>query len=108
MKKRVMGYARVSTEKQDLERQILLIKEYCIKQFYLLVDIISEKVSGAKKDRESISRLREVDNDTADMVVVSELSRLSREKDIMNLLSLVNDLLENGLDVLFLDNPNKI
>lgn len=108
MKKRVMGYARVSTEKQDLERQILLIKEYCRKQSYLLVDIISEKVSGAKKDRESINRLREVDNDTADMVVVSELSRLSREKDIMNLLSLVNDLLENGLDVLFLDNPNKI
>lgn len=108
MKKRVFGYARVSTEKQDLERQIRLIRNYCKEQEYYLVDIISEKVSGAKKDRESINRLLEVDSAIADMIVVSELSRLSREAEIMSLLSLVNDILNNGLDVLFLDSPNKI
>ncbi len=108
MKKRVIGYARVSTEKQDLERQISLIKGYCKRQEFYLIEIISEKVSGAKKDRESINRLLEVDSTIADMIVVSELSRLSREAEIMSLLSIVNYILNSGLDVLFLDSPSKI
>jgi len=108
MGKKVIGYARVSTEKQDLDRQKILIKDYCELQGYDLVKIISEKVSGAKKNRLSISNLMEVDSKMADMIVVSELSRLSRESEIMNLLSIINDLLENGLDILFLDSPNKI
>ena len=103
MRKRIVGYARVSTEKQDLERQKILIREYCSNNNYDLVKIISEKVSGAKKDRESINELLAVTKDTADMVVVSELSRISREKECLTVLNTINDILENGLDVLFLD-----
>ena len=108
MKKKIIGYARVSTEKQDLERQKILIREYCTSNGYELVKIISEKVSGAKKDRKSIDELLEIDSSVADMVVVSELSRISRQKELMVVLNTINEILENGLDVLFLDDTSKI
>ncbi len=108
MKKRIIGYARVSTEKQDLERQKVIIREYCNNNNYDLVKIISEKVSGAKKDRQSINELLNIDKGIADMVVVSELSRISRQKELMSVLSTINEILENGLDVLFLDDTSKI
>lgn len=108
MKKKIIGYARVSTEKQDLERQKILIREYCTSNRYELVKIISEKVSGAKKDRKSIDELLEIDSSIADMVVVSELSRISRQKELMVVLNTINEILENGLDVLFLDDTSKI
>ena len=108
MRKRIVGYARVSTDRQDLVRQKILIQDYCSDNGYQLIRIISEKVSGAKKDRQSINELMEVDNTVADMVVVSELSRISRQKEILSVLNTINGLLENGLDILFLDDPDRI
>lgn len=108
MEKRVIGYARVSTEKQDLERQKNLIKEYCTDRGYELTKIISEKVSGVKKNRQSINELLSMDSSVADMVVVSELSRISRQKELMTVLYTINEILGNGLDVLFLDDTSKV
>lgn len=108
MEKRVIGYARVSTEKQDLERQKNLIKEYCTDRGYELTKIISEKVSGIKKNRQSISELLSMDSSVADMVGVSELSRISRQKELMSVLYTINEILDNGLDVLFLDDTSKV
>ena len=51
--KRVVGYARVSTEAQDITRQIELITAYCSDRNYHLIKIIQEKISGARKDRKS-------------------------------------------------------
>jgi len=106
--KRIVGYARVSTEGQDISRQIGLITSYCNERNYNLVKIIQETISGAKRDRKSMIELLEVDSNVADMVIVSELSRLSREDDIMSVLSQINDLLKQGLDILFLDKPDHI
>ena len=47
--KRVVGYARVSTEAQDITRQIELITAYCSDRNYHLIKIIQEKISGARK-----------------------------------------------------------
>ena len=95
--KRIVGYARVSTEGQDISRQIGLITSYCNERNYNLIKIIQETISGAKRDRKSMIELLEVDSSVADMVIVSELSRLSREDDIMSVLSQINDLLKQGL-----------
>ena len=43
--KRVVGYARVSTEAQDITRQIELITAYCSDGNYHLIKIIQEKIS---------------------------------------------------------------
>ena len=96
--KRVVGYARVSTEAQDITRQIELITAYCSDRNYHLIKIIQEKISGARKDRKSLNELLDVDDAVADMIIVSELSRLSREDDILSVLSTINELLKQGVD----------
>ena len=107
---RAIGYSRVSTEKQDLVRQEKLISEYCDSHDYILVDIIEEKVSGAKNevDREGLMKLQSLQGNEADTIIVAELSRLSREDDTLYVLNKVNSLLQKGFNVVFLDNEDKV
>lgn len=74
-----IGYARVSTSEQDLDTQINLLKlEGCEK-------IFEEKISGTKKNRPQLARLLDTLRE-GDIVIVSELTRLSRStKDLFNL-----------------------
>ncbi|KGF28013.1 recombinase family protein [Prevotella histicola] len=105
---KAVGYIRVSTDHQDLSRQESLIRQYCQKNNYCLIKIIGEKVSGAKKDRKSLAELHILDKSLADILVVSELSRLSREADYANVIFIINNILQNGLDVVFLDEESKV
>ena len=107
---RAIGYSRVSTEKQDLVRQEKLISEYCDSHDYILVDIIEEKVSGAKNevDREGLMKLQSLQGNEADTIIVAELSRLSREDATLDVLNKVNSLLQKGFNVVFLDNEDKV
>lgn len=106
--KRVVGYARVSTETQDMTRQVALIRDYCAVHGCQLVKIIHEKVSGAKSGIKSLNELSDVDDGIADMIVVSELSRISRREDIMPVLNNINELLKQGVSIVFLDKPDRI
>ena len=108
--KRAIGYSRVSTEKQDLVRQEKLISEYCDSHDYILVDIIEEKVSGAKNevDRVGLMKLLSLQGNEADTIIVAELSRLSREDATLDVLNKVNSLLQKGFNVVFLDNEDKV
>ena len=107
---RAIGYARVSTEKQDLQRQRQLIENYCNSNDYIVIDIIEEKVSGAldEDEREGLTDLFKLKGDEADIIVVSELSRLSREDDAYSILEKIKKLLRKGVDVIFLDKPERI
>lgn len=102
--KRAVGYIRVSTTAQDAARQEMQITEYCRDNGYKLLYVLrDEGISGATKNRPSYIKLLMLSNEDADMVVVSELSRLSREDEILSVMTDVNSLLKNGLDVLFID-----
>ncbi len=79
MKNYIFGYARVSTEAQNLDRQIDLLKKYGCNIIY------SEKMTGTKKDRPELNKMldRMTEGDT---VVVVALSRLGRStKDLIEL-----------------------
>ena len=81
-----IGYARVSTTDQNLERQLdILSKEGCER-------IYKEKITGTTKDRPELTRL--LDNIREDdTVVVAELNRLSRStKDLFNLVTLIHSV----------------
>ena len=83
-----IGYARVSTEEQNLELQIhALSKAGCDRQF-------SDKMSGSRNDRpglkEALSHLREDDT-----LVVWKLDRLGR--GVKSLVDLVADLEGRGV-----------
>lgn len=78
----VFGYARVSTEAQNLDRQLDALKKYGVDHIY------NEKMTGTRKDRPELAKL--IDRMTeGDIVVIESLSRLGRStKDLIELTEL--------------------
>ena len=77
-----IGYARVSTEQQNLDRQLDALKLYGVDQLY------TEKMTGTKASRPELDNVRMVAR-SGDVVVVESLSRLGRSTK--DLLALVED-----------------
>ncbi|MEC5308174.1 recombinase family protein [Bacillus thuringiensis] len=79
MQNHIFGYARVSTQQQDLIRQFDLLKDFNC------TEIITEKMSGTKKDRPELMRLKDKIR-TGDTLIVESFSRLGRStKDLIEL-----------------------
>ena len=100
---KAIGYLRVSTEHQDLQRQKVLIKKYCEENEVSLVGFVEEKISGAKTNREGVNKILQLTKNDCDLLVLSDMSRLSREDDLMNVITKINTIRQNGLDLLMLD-----
>ena len=98
----VFGYVRVSTDRQDLERQKQQISDFCNAKNHRLLHIFSEKISGATEidDREELSLLMQKTNHDADLVVISEMSRYSRQDDLVEVVYSIARLLKRGLSSL--------
>ena len=106
--KRVIGYIRVSTDNQDLERQRVLIRKYCENKGYSLLRIEEDyAISGTVSNRNGLNSILNITNSVADMVVVSELSRLSRHDDIFETLTQIHTIIRN-VDLVILDEPDKV
>ena len=82
MKHCTFGYARVSTEQQNLDRQLDMLTQYGVDH------IFNEKMTGTKRDRPELNKL--LDRIMAgDTVVVESLSRHGRStKDLIELVEL--------------------
>lgn len=94
MKNRIYGYARISTMKQRLQRQIDNIK----KEFPGAV-MITEEFTGTTMDRPAWSKLRK-QLKPGDTVVFDEVSRMSRNAD--DGFSLYQELYNEGINLVFL------
>lgn len=82
MKNYIFGYARVSTEAQNLDRQLDALKKYGVDVIY------NEKMTGTKKDRPELTKLLERIT-KGDTIVIESLSRLGRStKDLIDLTEL--------------------
>lgn len=96
----VVIYARVSTQRQDYDRQLTELKAYAEKQGYTILKTFSEKVSGAKKveGRRSISELLDyVKSHSVNKVLIYEPSRLSRR--IVDFMTIIETLTEAGISL---------
>jgi DNA invertase Pin-like site-specific DNA recombinase len=81
----LIGYARVSTDDQDLAQQRAALKEVGCRRIY------EEKISGAKRDRPQLTRLLDQMRDQ-DTVVVCRLDRLARStRDLLEIAELLRD-----------------
>jgi len=89
-----IGYARVSTHEQNLEAQLDALRQAeCDK-------IISEKVTTRKAERlklnEALAWLR-----PGDILICTKMDRLAR--NIRELLTIMDNLTERSIDVVFID-----
>ena len=106
--KTAIGYIRVSTDHQDLERQKMLIKKFCDEKGYTLLRLIEDfGISGADKDRAGYLELQALTEENCDIIIVSELARLSRDEDVMSTLVTIYALMAK-FDLIMLDDLNTI
>ena len=105
-----LGYVRVSTDAQDLERQKKQINDFCEIHKIAKPLIYSEKVSGAAdvEEREAFSQLMKHSGKDADLVIISEMSRYSRQDDLVGVVYSITQLLKRGLGLIFLDDETKV
>lgn len=79
MQSKEFGYARVSTSHQNTDRQVEALKEYGINER----DIIIDKQSGKDFNRQGYITLKETMLRSGDTLVVKELDRLGRNKQMI-------------------------
>lgn len=97
-KSRVFGYARISTKKQKIERQIDNIKK-----LYPDAAIIQEAFTGTKIDRPAFNKL--INNiKEGDTIVFDEVSRMSRNAE--EGIALYTELFEKGVNLVFIKEPH--
>lgn len=81
----LIGYARVSTIEQNLDRQIDALKEAGVDER----NIYQEKVTGTKADRPELKRMLDMLRE-GDVVIISDLTRISRStKDLLDIIEKV-------------------
>ena len=96
-----LGYARVSTAKQDLDRQIDALEKAGIQTDRIFVD----KKSGATLNRPGLQAALNYARE-GDVIVVYTLDRLGRT--VRDTLNLIHDLSERGIGVRNLADPIKV
>ncbi|MGM2821244.1 recombinase family protein [Bacillus cereus group sp. Bce001] len=84
----IIGYARVSTFDQNLDRQIHYLTEYGCEK------IIKEKFTGTIRERQGLVKLFDVIR-KGDTVVVESISRLGRKT--LDILSIIQQFEEIGI-----------
>ncbi len=92
--------ARVSTQRQDYERQVNELTDYCQKMNWAVAKVFASKVSGATKnaDREDITALVEyVKEHRLNRVVCLSIDRLGR--NTLEALKVINYLNENSVNL---------
>ena len=100
---KVIGYIRVSTDKQDLDKQRHLLLEYAQQKQWVINHFVEVEISARRNTKE-----RRIDEllavlEAGDVLLVAELSRLGR--NMLQTLSIINTLGEKGVDIVFIRQP---
>lgn len=106
MTDKVVILARVSTNKQDYDRQVVELTEYCNRVGWEVAEVFANKVSGAKSTEERTEiqdMIAYIKTNDIKRVVVLEISRLGR--NTLEALKVIQVLNENGVS-LYIKNYN--
>jgi DNA invertase Pin-like site-specific DNA recombinase len=100
---KIIGYIRVSTEKQDRDKQKHLLLEYSQKHQMLINEFIEAEISSRKNIKErKIDEILEKLN-PKDILIVAELSRLGR--NMLETLNIINKLSSKEIKIIFVNQP---
>ncbi len=98
--KKVVIFARVSTNGQDYERQVNELTALSQRNNWMVTATFCEKVSGAKKNTERKELSKMIDylrTNNINMVIVTELSRLGR--DTLQVLEVIEQFNKMGISL---------
>jgi len=102
--KKVAIYARVSTDKQTCDNQLIELRAVAERCGYTIVqEFVDAGISGAKgrADRPALDAMMKASNQRKfDMILVWSIDRLGRS--LQNLVELLNDLQSMRVDLMFL------
>lgn len=97
---KVVIFARVSTDRQEYQRQLIELREYCSKMDWEVVREFANKVSGARKNEER-SEIKDlinfVNENEIRRVVCLEISRLGR--NTLEALKVIQTLTDHKVSV---------
>lgn len=92
---KVVILARVSTDKQLYERQVVEMEQYCKSVGWDVAKVFANKVSGTKKNEdrpEIMEMLQYIEQNNIDKVCVLEISRLGRNTlEALKVIELLNE-----------------
>jgi len=99
----VIGYIRVSSDKQDSQKQEHLLLKYAQQHSWHIDEFIKAEISSRKDAKtRRIDELKSKLNE-GDVLLVAELSRLSR--NMFGTINLINQLSESGVEIVFVRQP---
>jgi len=97
MKMALLGYARVSTNQQKLDLQILALKEAHVREDRIFTDIMT----GSTDDRNGLKRLlARAERD--DTIICTKMDRMGR--NTADMINIVDRCYKNGIAIKFLEN----
>jgi DNA invertase Pin-like site-specific DNA recombinase len=96
-------YARVSTDKQDIQNQLPAIRLYAARQGYeIYKEYIDESVSGTKESRPAFDELlKDMRQNKFSIIIVTKLDRIGRS--LKHILSLFDEFNRKGIGFVALD-----
>ena len=94
--KKILGYLRISTDKQEINNQRLEILNYAQRERITIDDFIEKTISSKKtpKDRR-IVELLEILN-SGDTLIVTELSRIGRSTS--EVIDIINEFMKKEIN----------
>src|SRR5215212_4630611 len=100
---KILGYIRVSTDKQDADSQRHLLLEYANQHKRIIDEFIEIEISSRKNQKE-----RRIDELLArltkcDLLLVAELRRLGR--NMLETMNIIHALTEKGVALIFVRQP---
>ena len=91
-----IGYVRVSTQRQNVNRQIEKLKEFGCEEIFI------DKRTGANFDREEYQKMKAMLR-KKDIVAFAEFDRLGRNKEEID--KEWNEFIDRGIDIVVLNMP---
>ena len=97
--KKVAIYARVSTDMQDVDKQVQELKSIALLQKYMVFDVYSDVVSGTKDSRPELNRMMfDMRKGCFDTIMIYKLDRLGRS--LKHLITICEEFHNKGIDLI--------
>lgn len=98
-------YARVSTDRQDLEVQLQDLREFAGRRGWEIVGAYEDVISGASLKRPGLDRLlADAHQRKFDLLLIWKLDRLGRS--LLHMIQVIHDLLSRGIEVVSATEPH--